>query len=149
MNADDFDKEMEKLIKSVSKKSNFERIGEFAANLIKKRTLLGYGVRDQGGKKEKLKALSAKYKDFRKKNPPTGPTTAGKSNLTYTGDMLNAVDYKVNGTNIEIGIFDDAESEKAFWNMLNDREFINLSDSEIKQVGQYIKKIIDEEINKL
>lgn len=145
----DFKKDMDKLLKAFKNKALMDKIGKFTVDLIRKRTLLGYGVADQGGKKEKLKALSAGYKKWRKKNPPPGPSSPAKSNLTYTGDMLRAIDYNVKSDSLTIGIFDENEAEKAFYNMLMDREFLNLSGAEIQQVRDYIQKILDDEIDKL
>ena len=66
--------------------------GEYAVGLIVKRTRLGYGVDVQFGKKTKLKALSPKYKEFRKESPDlSSTTTVGKSNLTLSGQMLDSV----------------------------------------------------------
>ena len=64
-------------------------VGQFAIDLIVKRTRLGYGVSKQYGTKSRLKALSANYKKRRATFRGLSATTSpGKSNLTFTGQML-------------------------------------------------------------
>lgn len=67
-------------------------VARFAIDLIVKRTRLGYGVDKNFGIKSRLKSLSQRYKEFRKKYPKLASSTSpGKSNLTLTGQMLNSV----------------------------------------------------------
>ena len=115
----DIDKMMKEL--DMAKKEvidNFDEIGEEAVKLIKKRTRLGYGVKDHGDKKFKLDKLSDSYQKYRKSNKPKGPSTPKKSNLTYTGDMLDdlvSVDY-------------------------GDRQSIEFKTSESEEKAEYVSK---------
>lgn len=69
-------------------------LGEFIAELIRKRTRLGYGVDRDYGQKTKLKSLKASYKKFRGYADEAGflssNTSQGKSNLTLTGQLLDS-----------------------------------------------------------
>jgi phage gpG-like protein len=108
-----------------------------AVELIRKRTRLGYSVEKNGGTKKKLKALSSEYVEFRKKNKKlSGKTRSKKSNLTFTGDMLDDLEI-VNTSNghCEIGFKSSESQEKAKWVSKN-RPFLHLSKSEIKQLIQ-------------
>ena len=124
-----------------------QQIGDFAADLIKKRTQLGYGSLKQSGTKTKLKALSIGYKKQRKAMPLSSKTTANKSNLTQTGHMLNNLiaTIKDNGQ-VEIGFQDPFAHDKATWNTVKGRPFNNLTEAEIKQLKLFIQKLIKNEL---
>lgn len=67
-------------------------IAEFALSLIVKRTRLGYGVRNNFGEKERLPQHSKRYIQVRKDSPHLSETTSPtKSNLTFTGELLESV----------------------------------------------------------
>jgi len=68
-------------------------LGEFALELIVKRTRLGYGVRKNNAKRRRLRQLSPGYVKFRRDNRRDldKTTTPKKSNLTLTGQMLRSM----------------------------------------------------------
>lgn len=67
-------------------------LGDFAVDTVVKRTRLGYGVSIGFGVKSPLKALSNRYKQYRKNFPKlSSTTTPSRSNLTLTGQMLASV----------------------------------------------------------
>lgn len=82
----------EDMAKSLDKKS-LEALGEEACTIIARRTRLGYGVREDGQKREKLAPLSEAYKERRKadKDELSDLTRPGKSNLTLTGQMIDSM----------------------------------------------------------
>jgi len=81
-----------KATEDAGKASVMKATGDFTVGLIVKRTRLGYGVAKDFGSKASLKKLSEPYKESRKKFKGLSPTTtAGKSNLTRTGQMLQSV----------------------------------------------------------
>lgn len=69
-----------------------KKLGEGLASQIKKRTRLGYGV-NKFGARIKLDALSDDYVDKRVeyKENLSDATTAKRSNLTATGQLLDAI----------------------------------------------------------
>jgi hypothetical protein len=86
------DAAIEKAVKELRKPSSMRKIGEQAADMIRTRTLLGYGVKDAGAPRARLKPLSASYKARRRDDDDlSGNTTPGRSNLTRTGQMLDSV----------------------------------------------------------
>lgn len=132
----------------LTKKSSMEDLGEEAAELIRKRTRLGYGVEKQGGSKKKLKKLSPSYKEMRKKHKPAGPTTAAKSNLTYSGEMLDDLQaVKAKEGTVEVGFKNKDAKDKAGW-VSKDRPFNNLSKAEKKQLQQLLKEKLEKAIKK-
>jgi hypothetical protein len=130
-------------------------VGTEAVRQIFARTKKGYG--SSGGKKEKLAPLSKSYKKYRKKFPPTGlSATETKSNLTYTGQMLDAVKYEKKGKDYAVIVDDNtrqdgkrtnAEVARAVSNVNTRtgapaRPFMDLADNEKKIVlRQYEKQI--------
>lgn len=72
-------------------KSYMEKVANDLAAQIKKRTLLGYGV--SNGNQQRLKPLSESYVKQRKRYSGnlSGDTTPKRSNLTATGQLLNAI----------------------------------------------------------
>lgn len=148
-------KQFEKNLKEIQTKlltnpDIWDKVGKFAVNLIQKRTRLGYGVSAPGEVKQALKPLSPGYVKWRKKHRPPGPTTPQKSNLTYTGDMLEDIGYRIiNGHDIEIFMTTDESNKKAAWNQQNGRPFLYISDTEYTQIKNYIEQLLNEEIKKL
>lgn len=72
--------------------AQMKKLGQFAVDIVVKRTRLGYGTPVQFGQKGKLKVLSPNYIEARKRFNGLSPTTApGKSNLTRTGQLLDSV----------------------------------------------------------
>jgi hypothetical protein len=70
MKPEDFAKKldeiMDELINEATSKESMQELGDEAANLIRKRTRLGYGVESQGGTKARLAPLTEKYQKVRK-----------------------------------------------------------------------------------
>lgn len=111
VNMTKFQKYMEQAIKELESPAEMRAIGEEVAKRIVTRTALGKGVAETGGPPVSLSPLSKSYKQQRAgkiafatgKNgkvfaydpgrPPdlSDLTSPGKSNLTFTRQMLNAV----------------------------------------------------------
>ena len=143
-----FDKILAK-VKKVIKVVNLKPIADDAADRIKKRTRLGYGVKDgeRGGPRVKLKGLSNSYKKQRKKYLDINKkyTTANKSNLTKTGQLLDSLIGKVSNKKIIIKLKenrDDGEKNKDIvdWQSSKGRDFFELTDKEIKGLRSQLKK---------
>ena len=118
-------------------------LGNEAAELIRKRTRLGYSVAEQGGRKTKLDSLSEGYKANRKRSRPTGPTTPNKSNLTNTGDMLDDLEAKKSSeSSVTITFSSKKSKDKAIW-VSKKRPFNYLSKAEKKQLIQSLQKRIN------
>jgi len=91
------EKRFKGIISGAFSRERMDAYAMFLANLIKKRTRLGYGVKEEGADKQKLAALSKPYikirKDSRKnlRGVLSSETSPSKSNLTFTGQLLNAI----------------------------------------------------------
>lgn len=123
-------------------------VGKEAARLIKKRTRLGFGVTGHNAKKAKLDKLSAPYTAARKRKKPPGPSSPSKSNLTYTGKMLDDLEARnAKAGNAEIGFKSPKSEEKAKW-VSEDRPFNFISKSEFKQLRKFIQETLNKTTKK-
>lgn len=153
MKPEDFDKELErimrKLLKEATSTESLQELGDDAAELIKKRTRLGYGLSEHGGTKSKLKQLNPKYKKYRQKIDLSSATTPNKSNLTQTGHMLDDIGATVGSNNsVSIGFTDDFANQKAEW-VSEDRPFNFLSKAEISQLRKKLQDKLYSRIKEL
>jgi len=83
----------DKIITEMASNGDFNFLLKEVPNIIKIRTQLGKGVSSNGGKLSALKKLeSDKYKELRKKSDKlSSNTTPNRSNLTATGQLLDAI----------------------------------------------------------
>lgn len=90
---------VEKELKESLNNSRMKEIGDFVLEKIRVRTRLGYGVSAHKSAREKLKPLADVTKEIRKGFKASGKlsefTSPGKSNLTFTGQMLDGLSVKV------------------------------------------------------
>lgn len=168
------EKEAQKLLST----ENTRKFAEFGADIIRKRTRLGYGVAQNGGSRFRLKPLADSYiqqrrgqvifyKDkngkvrrvpvrgnIRPRKKLSDKTTPGKSNLTFTAQMLDSIQGKVTGPGrgqIEpTGTRDDGESNQtiAQYAHENGRPFLFFSNNEIKQLEQFLNNILLDSLSK-
>jgi hypothetical protein len=133
-------------------KKQMTMLGEFAADMIRIRTGLGYGVAWPGAKRSKLKELSEEYVEARKSfSELSGFTTPERSNLTRTGQMLESI-IVLNATSSEVEVGPQGERYDTDIDTSNDkiakyvaeqgRPFISVSDLEIKKLVRHFKKEI-------
>jgi len=149
--------------------------GNKAAELVKNRTRLGFGVPKEGAPREALDPLSDSYKKQRAgeiafaKNKqgmtysyiPTNPktlsseTTPAKSNLTNTGQMLNNIKLKSVSTGratIHItGKRDDSDltNDQVAGFVSEKRPFFQLSKTELKQIALLFQSVLRKIISSL
>lgn len=124
-------------------------VGEHAADLIRVRTRLGYGVPDQGEARQKLKKLSQKYMLFRGKKSDElyEDTTPKRSNLTFTGQLINSLKVKkVKKGEVIVGPSGKRSGESLTNEKLAEyvedagRPFNYLSNLEVKKVERFVRK---------
>lgn len=167
---DKIEKKLKDAIEKLKTPTRLQEIGDFSADLIRKRTRLGYGVDSTGSEKQKLKPLSDSYKQQRagkisfitkkakrgnviipikpKQKPELSEsTTASKSNLTNSGQMLDSIKAKVS-TN-KVSIKPTGSRKNSLLNNLEvaefvskDRPFNNLSNKEIKQLRDFVAQML-------
>lgn len=150
---------LNKLSKTVQESVNriaMQKVGDFAALLIVKRTRLGYGVEDNFNEKKKLAGLSLNYIKTRKKNGVDGTTSPKKSNLTKSGQMLRSVKAKYKSKGVVIiapsGVRSDGNTneEIAQYNAERSpsRVFNRVSALEFQQILRYYRKTFGDLIKK-
>ena len=134
---------IEKTVKGYSLR---ERAVEYA-DRIRRRTRLGWGIKDgeRGNKRERLKPLSERYKKIRKRTNLSSKTTAGRSNLTRTGKLLDSIKGFARGKKIVFEITenrDDGALNKDIVKGQSEqgRDFFELTDKELKGLRNAIKK---------
>jgi hypothetical protein len=128
--------------------SKFDFLVDEVPRIIRVRTRLGKGV--VGGSLVKLDSLSENYQKFRKKfKGLSGLTTAKRSNLTLTGQMLDSIKGARIGYKF-IFFFNNTESDnKAKWAAEGGRPFFELSDSEKNGLFRKVQKILRDEIRSI
>ncbi len=173
-----FEKAMEKAFDTMESAAEMRMAGEFAVDRIVKRTRLGKGVASDGADPQPLKPLSQSYRDFRKgkvafftrhgkvhpykpERPPelADSTSATKSNLTFSGQMLNSV--KVIATRIGSVIIGPSGSRRKTGGgkslLTNpevasfvgvDRPFLNLSKPEKAGLARYFRERLQAALKK-
>jgi hypothetical protein len=165
--SEDYEKKLKAVLDKVFAAANMAKWMQETADEIKLRTRMGYGVEKDYATKKKFDGLSPAYIEFRKgekqskKNPggelskATSPT---RSNLTYTGQMLDALRGRSAGKyQGEIWLKDERKPTKrqtrsfgnnnlAVWNAEKGRNFMAISDLEFKRLNQKIEKVLTEEI---
>jgi hypothetical protein len=154
----EFAEQLSKAIETVVQRQNFKKYMDKAADLIKVRTRLGYGVKKNEDAKTRLDDLSPEYVKQRQRMRRAGTlsekTNPKKSNLTKTGQMLDNI----------VGVADgDAEGHIEFKGSRSDsnltnaelaeemnktRPFFKLSNLEVKQLTDAIRKDLLAEVNK-
>jgi len=146
-----FSERIKKAVTSALEKSNMKELAKSAAEKIRVRTGLGYGVKLPGGKRGKLKALSSKPYIKRRaalkgKGKLSSKTSKGKSNLTATGQMLEGIEGKSVKAGQGVIYFREfrkdgkTNSEIAGYAEEGGREFFTLSDREIKALSDEVRK---------
>lgn len=156
----DIKKMASSVLEQVFSKQNMQDFMEKLRADIVKRTRMGYGVNQDLGTKEKLASLSKKYKKFRKDNPYnelSKMTNATRSNLTYSGQMLDSLYAKGDSTYLGSILVKDARkrvmgakkapknSDLIKWHedgagRLPKRPFFHVSDLENARLEQAMQK---------
>lgn len=109
---------------STSKRS-MKLLGNEAIDLIVERTRRGKGVKRTGAKQRRLKRLSKRYVEYRKTQKLDATTSPGKSNLTFTGQMLRSMRVKSNS------------ARKVTWGPNKRRRKGGITN---EQVGEYVSR---------
>lgn len=95
-------KELEASIKRTTDRNSMQKYAKFLAGEIKLRTRLGYGVEENEGEKKRLAPLAKSTKTQRQARKDKGrlsnSTDPNKSNLTQTGQLLDALDGRATGS---------------------------------------------------
>ena len=163
----DFNKALEKklgkLLKKAQAPKEMKENAEFAIETIKTRTRLGKGVSRDGGAEGKFaplatstkiqRATAKKRRTPKRKQPTSLPelsplTSPGKSNLTWTGEMLDNIGIiAVRFGEVVIGFLSRDKEKIASYHEsggsnLPRRPFFHLSFKDKRKINQFIQRKI-------
>lgn len=148
----EFSKELTEALKKakeeITSPANLQAIGDDLAEQIRVRTRLGNGIDANYGEPSKLKPLSEKYVEQRRDMSLSDMTTAKKSNLTQTGQMLNEIIAKVVNSQIVITFKSQFSKDKARWNSEKSRPFLSISRVQVERLTNSLDKKMSELLKK-
>lgn len=158
------------------------RLGDQTAKIVQRRTRLGFGVERNNGRRSRLKPLASSYREQRrneafyfkkkknsgevvtvrakilgggKRHPDlSSTTTPGKSNLTFTGQLINSIKTTVARPFSFIvaptGRRTDGKTNQEVAQFVKDqgRVFDNLSRNEIRQLQETVRRKMLDCLNK-
>jgi hypothetical protein len=145
-------KKLNKVLASAVTPQQMKYLGSEAVKLVVKRTRLGYGVAENDGQRFALSSIpwSPVYAKVRKIAGKTGKldasTRAGKSNLTFTGQMLRSLTViAFSKGSVEVGVSgtrDDGQTNEdvATSNAERGRVFNRLSLNEHAQLTRIYRR---------
>lgn len=150
----DIEARTKEIMEELSRPEKLLYYGKLVAEMIRKRTRLGYGVKDRGEERAKLKDLKPSTiedrKRAQKRGELSGSTIPGRSNLTRSGQLLDSEDATLVGTSVIVGPTGTRNDPKrknqksnldiARYQHLQGRDFNNLSNSEVNQLKNMIRK---------
>lgn len=160
----DFEKELQDFADKVNKALNYlvepkslRSLGAKEAEVIKRRTRLGYGVPEDGGPKDKFANLKDSTKLSRKYKGRQGKlsdqTSPNKSNLTSTGKMIDSIVSKVEDRTTVITIEGDRKSIAAYHqagtSRMRKRRFLGLAAEDIQQIKAFMQDRLNQIIGNL
>jgi phage gpG-like protein len=152
MTISDLQKKLNNLLSDVVDQDLMTKIAKSVKSNVQTRTRRGFGVDSEGGPAKKLKPLADSYKKQRKRIQAAGglsqETTPNKSNLTNTGEMINAIDYEVTRNEATVFVTGIENRKKAKYQADADRKFMNLSKREIKDITDIIEQSLETDITK-
>jgi len=155
------DLKVSKALSKTVQRSKMNGYMKLIADQIKIRTRLGYHAKKLGEKKRPIQKLKASTIATRKKIKEagllSGLTRPNKSNLTATGQMLDALIGRGTGNGSGIIEVDDSSrwdsnesnSDVAGYAEDGGRPFLNLTDKEVKELIQEITKVLTKELRRM
>lgn len=149
-----FKAKIDKALDELVSPKTLKTVGDFEADLVKRRSRLGYGVPQDGGGKQKFKELAPSTIKARKRKKLAGETTPKKSNLTETGQLLNDLVSKIEGRSTVIGHSKDRNKRIGAFHQtgggkLPQRRYLGLAKEDIKQITAQMQDIFTDIINKI
>lgn len=142
-------------IKETVDRGTMKKLGEYAAEKIKKRTRLGYSVAKDGGTKKGLNKLAGTTIKRRRASTLHGDTAPTKSNLTMTGQLLDSIQVVSESQGVvKIGPIGDrsdsdlSNDEVGVYVTMAGRPFNHLSKAEIKDIQNELRKSLGETIQR-
>ena len=149
-----FQAKINKALDQFSSNESLQSIGDFTADIIKRRSRLGYGVPVDGGPKAKFQELAESTKKARNSKKLSAETSPNKSNLTETGQLLNDIVAKIKGRETIIGHTKDRNKKIGAFHQtgggnLPQRRYLGLAKEDQKQRAARLQDIFNDILNKL
>lgn len=148
-----FNNKAKKALFKISSAKQMKELGKLTIGLIHDRTRKqGKGVSKPEGNRTKLKPVSKKYAQWRRKQPDLHPQAAKgiASNLTFTGDMLdNMIVESATKNGFKIGHSTEEDAEKTIHQHNAGRKYLFLGKVEVKQLRDKYNEVVGKEIKKV
>jgi hypothetical protein len=152
--------DLNKLLDSLIDDDFLQMCADKMKDIIYKRTKSGKGLSgnsDEMGAEslDDLDGLSQGYKDYRKTKSLGPYGSPNKSNLTFTGEMLESIKAYVKGKDAIVEIPNttrsDGQTNKKIAKKVSEagRPFFNLADSELKQFEAFVSRELRKRIREL
>ena len=129
-------------------------IAFLALDLIRRRARSGKGVAKAGGVPRPFKKLSPRYVDYRRRNANrlSAFTTPGKSNVTFTGQMLLSMRLDKRASASYLITFDGKRTDgktnsEVAAHVSKSRPFLNLSKDEQERVRRAFARAFDKHVS--
>jgi len=145
-------KNLKKVLFDITNKKQMKKLGNLTIGLVHDRVRnKGKGIARPEGNRRTLKKVTEKYALWRAKqdNKHSQAATGRKSNLTFTGDMLDDMQLvELDKNHFKIGYGNDENQDKSDHQHAQGRQFLYLGKSELKllkdaydkTVGKIVKK---------
>lgn len=153
--------DLTKLIEGTITRAMLQEFGEAMRDMIYRRVKAGKGLTSDkvsvgGNSLTKLKELSPGYQRYRRKKDLGPFGSARRSNLTFSGELLESIIVKITGKGVTVEIEDVGHSHfQGGMRKLADkvskegRPFFGLSDTEVKILDNFVRRKIRERIRQL
>lgn len=142
--SEELQKAMLKTLRSLSSKGAMKLLGEDFVKDLKKSLRLGRAAKENLESAKTLKRLSKPYKDHRRRLKGKGllhnDTTASKSNLTQTGEMIDDINSVPRKRSVTVGFKSRSSRDKAKWNTDSGRPFMNVTKGQFKRIVKKLNK---------
>ena len=153
--------DLKDFIDTIVTEQMMNEFGLFMRDIIYKRVKSGKGLTENkvgvgDNSLKKLNELSEPYIKYRKKQKLGPLASPARSNLTFTGELLEAIVVKAIAKNVNVEIDDRGHSRfregvraLALKVAKDGRPFFGLSDSEVKILDNFVNRKIRERIRSL
>lgn len=143
-----FPKALKKALEEIESKKSMDDLGKVLVEQIQLRTKLGKGVDKPEGKSKRFKPLKDSTKKARRnaarKGKLSGDTSPAKSNLTFSGDMIDSINHKAKKKSVKLKV-DEVYAKF----VAEDRPFMNLSKTQVKETIEKLQDDLVKLITKL
>lgn len=150
-----FKRKLSNIEQLVREKGFRKDLADLGRRIIFTRTKLGKGVKKNAKAPTKLKKLSPDYKAFRQVFKPIGSLgTPNKSNLTYTGEMLDSLKSETTLRGFRVFIpkskrKDGETNSEVAKSVSRQRPFLRFAQTEMRQLENFINDEFERRLEKL